>query len=287
LLQFVALGLALFAVDRVLTRDAAPREGYARIELTPDDVRQIGFAWIAQGRAAPSPEELRPLAEGRVREEILYREALALGLDRDDTIVRRRLAQKMEFLFDDVGALREPVSGELRAWFDAHAERFAEPPRVTFRHLWFSPDRRGAAARDDARRTLATLAGAPADAAPPADGFMFQDHYGDRSFDEIARTFGPQFAHALFAVPPGAWAGPLESGYGWHVVWVVALTSARVPAFEDVEPEVREAWIEAQRADVRECAFAALRARYEVVLPAELDVTDVASADTTLRARPR
>jgi hypothetical protein len=109
------LGLLLFIGYQTLHRTAGPRPG--RIELTADDVRQIGLAWVAQGRPAPTPEEMQALVDGRVREEILYREALALGLDKDDAIVRRRMAQKMEFLVEDMAALREPTTEELQKWF--------------------------------------------------------------------------------------------------------------------------------------------------------------------------
>jgi len=285
--QFLLLGLALFVVYDVRNRDAGPDERSERIELTVDDLRQIGLAWVAQGRAAPSPEELRILTDARVREEVLYREALALGLDRDDAIVRRRLAQKMEFLFEDVAKLREPAPDELAAWFAEHAERFTVPARVTFRHLYFSPDRRGGRARDDAARALERIAGATMDS-PDAmalgDAFMFQDYYGDRSPEDVAKTFGPGFAEAVFATTPGRWSGPVESGYGVHLVWVDALTPARLPSFDEVEPDVRTAWIEEQRAELREQAFEAMRARYEVVLPADLPSIDaLAMADPASR----
>jgi len=278
LLQFLALGLLLFVGYQTLHRTAEPRPG--RIELTADDLRQIDLAWVAQGRPAPTPEQMQALVDGRVREEILYREALALGLDKDDTIVRRRMAQKMEFLFEDVAALREPTAGELQTWFQNNAERFTRPARATFRHLYFSPDRRGANARGDAARALAKIAGKPMDAPEAtalADPFMFQDYYGDRTPEDVRKLFGPVFARALFAVAPGAWAGPIESGYGWHVVWVDAMTPARVPAFEEVERDVKTAWLEDRRADMREKTYEAMRARYEVVLPKDVSMTDLAS----------
>ena len=278
LAQFLLLGLLLFAAYRVRhpEDDAGAQPG--RIELTADDLRQIGVAWVAQGRPAPSPEEMRSLIDARVREEILYREALKLGLDKDDAIVRRRMAQKMEFLFEDVAALREPSPDELRSWFAAHAERFALPGRITFRHLYFSPDRHGAHAPDEAAGALARLSGKPEDARQAAalgDPFMFQDYYAERTPDDVAKTFGPGFARALFGTAPGAWAGPIESGYGWHLVWVDSLTPARVPVFEEVEADVKTAWIEEQRDQIREKAFEAMRGSYEVVLPKDLPVIDL------------
>ena len=280
LLQFLLAGLLLFAGYLWLNPRSLQPDPSSRIEITADDLRQLRFAWLAQGRQDLSPDQLRQLVDARVREEILYREALALGLDKDDTIVRRRMAQKMEFLFEDVAALRNPTSDELRSWFGKNAERFTLPARATFRHIYFSPDRRGQRTREDAAAALSKLAGKAADfpgAAKLADPFMLQDYYGDRPFDEVARTFGPGFARAVFGLAPRTWSDPIESGYGWHLVWVDSITPERVPAFEDVETDVRREWIESQRAEIRERAFAALRARYEVVLPEVPDTPALSS----------
>jgi hypothetical protein len=271
LLQFVLLGAVLFLGYRALHPGPEVGPPSTRIELTDDDLRQMSVAWLAQGRPAPTPEVMASLVDLRVREEILYREALALGLEKGDTIVKRRLAQKMEFLFEDVSALREPTREELKAWFEKSSDRFALPARASFRHLYFSPDRRGPRAREDAARALDTLRGKPARAqerAAGADPFMFQGYYADRSPEEVARLFGPRFAQALLQQPPGSWQGPIESGYGWHLVWVDSLTPRRVPVFEEVETEARAEWIADQRAETRRRAYEALRARYEIVLPA-------------------
>ncbi len=279
LLQFLVIGLALFAGHAMLN-GVERRHAPGRIELTADDLRQIRIAWLAQGRPALTPEQMQSLVESRVRTEILYREALALGLDKDDTIVKRRMAQKMDFLFEDVAALRKPTTDELRAWFEKNAERFTVPARVTFRHLYFSPDRRGRSAREAAAAALPKIRHEPMDsrvATRLGDRFMFQDYYGDRAPEDVAKTFGPGFARALFEVAPGAWTGPIESGYGWHLVWIDALTPARVPAFEEVEPAVQTARLEDQRAAMREKTFEAMRARYTVVLPKDLSVTDLAT----------
>jgi parvulin-like peptidyl-prolyl isomerase len=278
LLQFLALGLVLFIAYHEFDQTVGPLPG--RIELTADDLRQLGISWVAQGRPAPSPEQMQSLIDAWVREQILYREALALGLDKDDTIVRRRMAQKMEFLFEDVAALHEPTTDELRAWFEKNAERFTLPARATFRHLYFSPDGRGARARADAAAALEKIAGKSMNA-PEAmalgDRFMFQDYYADRAPDDVAKTFGPGFARALFQLAPGAWGGPIESGYGWHLVWVDSMTPARVPAFEEVESDVKTAWLEERRTELRGKTYEAMRKRYEVVLPKELNVADLAT----------
>jgi hypothetical protein len=269
LLHFLLAGLALFAGYRALNPDGDGREASNRIEISDDDVQQLALAWRAQWQRPPTAEEMRGLLNDRIREEILYREALALGLDKGDTIVKRRLAQKMAFLAEDVSSLPDPSPAELREWFGKNRERFAQPGRVSFRHLYFSPDRRGERARAGAAQALAALAGKPGDvlAAGLADKFMALERYGERDAEEVAGVFGMKFAEDLLQLKPGAWQGPLESGLGWHLVFVESIAPGRIPAFEEVEAAVRADWVEAQRADTRNRVFEAMKARYEVVLP--------------------
>jgi hypothetical protein len=282
LLHFLLAGLALFATYRVVHPPAVEPGNRRRIELTDDDLRQLELGWIAQGRRPPTPEEMRWLVDSKVREEILYREALALGLDQDDTIVKRRMVQKMEFLAEDLATLREPSREELTAWFAQNAPRFTVAGRVSFRHLYFSFDKRGARAREAAAGARAQLADTPADAPAAttlADPFMFQDFYGDRSPEQVANVFGAKFTRLLFQLEPGSWQGPIESGFGWHLVWVEATTPARVPVFEEVEPEVKAAWVAEQRTAFKRQAFEAMKARYEIVLP-QTPAQDAAGAGT-------
>ena len=221
---------------------------------------------------------MRGLVEGRVREEILYREALALGLDQGDTIVKRRLAQKMEFLADDVASLRDPSADELRAWYAKNSERFAEPGRRSFRHVYFSTDRRGERARQDAERALSKLAIRHADSSSVAaigDPFMFQEFYGDRSPEQIASIFGSAFAAAVDKLPFGSWQGPVQSGLGWHLVFVTSVTPGHVPSYEEIEADIRAGWFDEQRAEARQRAFEAMKAHYEVHVP---DANRVAAA---------
>jgi parvulin-like peptidyl-prolyl isomerase len=272
LLHFLLIGVALFGGYRWLNPPPDRSEQPDQIVLTSDDLRQIALAWMAQGRSKPTPEQVITLVEGKIREEVLYREALALGLDKDDTIVKRRLAQKMDFLAEDASSLREPDRQDLETWYRAHAEAFAAPPRASFTHIYFSSDRRGEAGKDEAAKALEALAGEPRESLVSSklgDPFMFQDFYGDRTPAQLVSQFGPEFANALFQAKPGSWQGPIASGYGWHLVFVDAITPSRVPAFAEVEPDVRAEFIAEQRARSKEKAFAAMRARYTVVMPEE------------------
>jgi hypothetical protein len=270
LLHVLLIGLALFVLYYALNPGAGQREDSNRIVITADDLAQIQIAWMAQWHRPPTPEEMHNLLDGRIREEVLSREAMALGLDKDDTIIKRRLAQKMEFVMEEASSLREPADDELRNWLAQNEQRFATRSLVTFRHLYFSPDRRGAHARDDAAEALRKLAGKPEETPELerlSDRFMFQDFFAERSPDQVANIFGTSFAQALPGLEPGKWRGPIESGLGWHLVWIESTIPGRVPPFEEVEASVKSEWMDAQRADGKRKIFDHMRARYQIVLP--------------------
>jgi peptidyl-prolyl cis-trans isomerase C len=270
LLHFLLIGVALFVIYHRLNPTAANPDNTRRIELTNDDIRQLEIAWTAQWQRPPTSDEMRNLVEDKVREEILYREGLSLGLDRGDTIVKRRLAQKMDFLADDVSALRDPSLEELKAWYAKNGSQFELPSRITFRHLYFSPDKRGAAARDAALKALEKV-GQNADITQTTglgDQFMFQDYYADRTTEQVANVMGTKFAQALLQLKPGTWSGPVESGFGWHMVWMDSITPRRVPEFDQVDlADIKAQWLSAQRAETKRELFTAMKARYEIVLP--------------------
>jgi hypothetical protein len=270
LLHFLLLGVVLFGMYAYMQRGRSGIESSKQIVLTIDDLRVIESYFESQWHRPPTSAEFQAMVEDKVREEVLYREALAMGLDKDDTIVKRRMAQKMQFLAEDVAAAHEPSTAELNAWFEKNSSKFALPSRYSFRHLYFSPDKRGKNAQDNAAKALTKIAGQPEDsklAVSLADPFMFQDYYRDRTPEALAKEFGPQFAVAISKLKPGSWQGPIESGYGWHLVFVDTVIPGRVPAFEEVEPEVKTAWLSEQKAIAWDKAYKEMRAKYTVLLP--------------------
>jgi peptidyl-prolyl cis-trans isomerase C len=279
LLHFLILGVMLFGVYAYAERGRDGVEPSRQIQLTLDDLAQLEMLFQSQWKRDPTPEEFGRMVETKVQEEVLYREGLAMGLDKDDTIVKRRMAQKMQFIAEDVAAARAPTSAELKAWFEKNTDKFQEPPRVSFRHLYFSPDKRGTRAKGDAVAALAKLAGQPEDAklaATLADPFMFQEYYRDRAPDFLGKEFGPKFALAVAKLPTGSWQGPVESGFGWHLVYVDTLVPGRVPAFEEIEGDVKTAWLSEQKATAWEKAYKDMRAKYTVLIPAPPDAQTVA-----------
>jgi peptidyl-prolyl cis-trans isomerase C len=270
LLQFLLLGATMFAANTWLNRGRGGVEVSRQIALTLDDLRQIDLAFQSQWRRQPTADEFTAMVEDKIQEEILYREGLAMGLDKDDTIVKRRMAQKLQFLEEDVASAHEPTTAELQTWFATNNQKFALPGRITFRHVYFSPDNRGQRAHGDAVDALKRVTGEPEDskAAPlRADRFMFQEYYADRSSEQLAKEFGPQFAQAMFRLKPGSWQGPVESGYGWHLVFVESMTAGRVPALEEIESDVKTAWLGEQKQQAWRTAYRKMRANYTVLLP--------------------
>ena len=274
LVHFLLLGALMFGVYAYMDRGRGGVDPSRQIQLSVDELAQLALLFQSQWRRDPTPDEFGRLVENKVQQEVLYREGLAMGLDKDDEIVKRRMAQKMQFLAEDVAASHEPTTAELKAWYENNRDKFAQPPRISFRHLYFSPDRRGRRARDDAASALAKLAGEREDsklAASLADPFMFQDYYRDRAPEYLGKELGPHFARAVAKLEAGSWQGPIESGFGWHLVFVDTLIPGRVPAFEEIEPDVKTAWLGEQKALAWEKAYKDMRARYVVLLPAPSD----------------
>jgi hypothetical protein len=266
LVHFVVAGFALFVIYAMLHPERFAADTSRRIELSATDVGTVELAFIARWQRSPTPTELRSLLASEVRNEILSREAIALGLDKDDIIVKRRLTQKMEFLADDMSGLRDPTPAELRDWFDLHKSEFEPAPRITFRHVFFSTDQRGAGAEGAARKALMSVSDRR-DAVPRGDLFMFQDYYAGQTEVQVAQVFGSDFAKTLFSTETQRWSGPFASGLGWHIVRAEELKPGDVPVYEDVEAEVRERWMFEQRDAAKRAGFEAMLARYEVVLP--------------------
>jgi hypothetical protein len=268
LLQFLALGALVFALHAAVSSDYEST-GPKRITVTAADVEQMKVLWEKQWQRPPTAEELRVLIDDQIRERVLYRAALALGLDENDTILRRRLAQKMEFLIADVSLPAEPAEEDLRAHYRSNAERYIEPTSLSFSHVFFSPDERGDRVELEARAALDTLRRLQADA-PRADGygdsFMLRARYEDASVDTIARDFGRDFAARIAELAPGRWQGPIASGYGLHLVYISDVEPKRLRGFEEVRQQVENDYLYELRRSANDAAYLELREGYEIVV---------------------
>jgi hypothetical protein len=276
LLHFLVLGAVLFWLAGALGDPAQGRRD--RIVLSAGDVEQIAAGFERTWQRPPTQAELAGLLEDRVREEIFYREALALGLDRDDTIVRRRMRQKMEFLSEDLAAL-EPGDADLEAWLAANPDAFRQEPRVAFRQIYLSRDRRGASVQGDAERLVAELRAqdGTVDLATRGDPLPLPAESDGLSASEASRLFGAAFAARLLELEPGRWEGPVESAYGLHAVFVRERVPGRDPALAEVRDAVAREWQAERRRQAREDSYRALRSRYEVEIAAPASVAAAAA----------
>jgi len=211
---------------------------------------------------------LEGLVRDYIREEVFAREAVALGLDKDDTIIRRRLRQKLEFVSEDIAAHAEPTDEQLRAYLKEHADAFRGDRRFTFRQVYLNPQQRGANLHRDAAQMLAQLrrSGSKADIATLGDSLMLENEFKALPAREVVKQFGEKFAATLGEMPIGQWQGPIESGFGVHLVLMTERTDGSMPALEDVRAAVRREWINARRLEVNEKFYRTLLQRYTVTI---------------------
>jgi hypothetical protein len=266
LVHFLLLGAAVFALSRLVGTESGPRRADT-ILVTQGNIDRMIEAFARTWQRPPTTAELRGLVDDYVREEAAYREAVAMGLDLDDTIIRRRLRQKLEFLAHDL-ALAEPTEEQLRAYFDQHGDDFRVDPRASFRHVYLNMDRRGEDAPRDAAELLEKLREgvAPEELTGLGDPFLLPSAFEDVSETDVARQFGGDFAEQVFDVQPGDWAGPIESGYGLHLVLVERKTPGRRPELSEVRDQVVREWQVDQRRLANEAFYRAMLDRYEVVI---------------------
>jgi parvulin-like peptidyl-prolyl isomerase len=265
LLHFLALGAVVFALNTWRQKTRPIEASAARIEVTAAVIERLRAASERQFGKTPDVEELRGQVTAHIREEVFCREALALGLDRDDTIVRRRLAQKMEFLMGDIAGAAEPADAVMREFFAKNAARYAKAGRVSFRHVYFSKEKRGAAADAAAAEALAALAKGANDETM-GDPFLHGFEFSEREQDDVIASFGREFAEKLAALPTGEWSGPVESSYGLHLVRIEARMEPRAVKFDDVRKTVLRDFHDERRRIANDQVFEKLRERYQVTV---------------------
>lgn len=266
-IHFIFLGAAIFLAYHFLSGRADNQPG--KIVITQGDITSIMSGFSRTWQRPPTPEELDGLIRDRVREEVYYREALAMGLDRNDPVIRRRLQQKLQFVTDDVAAPAEPTDAELAEYLKAHAESFSSDRKFTFSQVYLDPTKHGDRLASDVDNLLSQLrqhGSSDLDLTSLGDTFLLEHRFEAVSTTEIAKQFGDKFVAKLADVPIGQWFGPVESGYGKHFVFVEERTEAHLPDLADVRDAVRRDWTNARRLEGNEKFFQNLLKHYQVVV---------------------
>ncbi|MFN7571628.1 MAG: peptidyl-prolyl cis-trans isomerase [Betaproteobacteria bacterium] len=272
LLHFLLIGAALFAAYSWLNPGEGARH---RIVVTQAQVDAIAAQFKGTWQRAPSPDELRGLVDSWARDEMLYREGEALGLAREDPVVKRRVRQKFEVISEESAARPAPSDADLAAYLEANGAAFRRPGHVSFEQVLVAP----VGADTDTQQTVAAARAALAAGAPAARvgrSTMLPDGGENVPIDLVARDFGAQFASQLDALPLGEWAGPVTSGFGLHLVRVSARVPGGVPPLADIRAAVTREWESARRREALDAQLRKLRERYEVVVDADLGAVTAA-----------
>jgi PPIC-type PPIASE domain len=265
LLHFLLLGALIFVAFKFIVRETSEP---GRILITQGRIDSLETAFSRTWRRPPSASELEGLIRDYVREEVFAREAVALGLDKDDTIIRRRLRQKLEFISEDVAAYADPSDGQLQAYLKEHPDTFRGDRRFSFSQVYLDPQRRRGNLSRDAAQVLAQLGrpGSKVDPAALGDSLLLENEFKALPASEVVKQFGEKFAASLGEMTTGQWHGPIESGFGVHLVFLSERTDGSLPSLKDVHAAVRREWTNARRMEANEKFYQTLLQRYIVTI---------------------
>lgn len=282
LLHFLFIGAAIYLLYGAFA-EPVPEEVDKTIVVSAGEIEWMETSWQKRWNRPPTAEEFDSLMQQYIRETVLYREALTMGLNKHDQVIRRRLAQKLEFLAKDLVALTPPTDEELLTYFNAHQHRYQEPVRYTFTQVFIDPGQRGnatLAAVEKIKATLIAKGDAIDNAGALGDSFMLQNDYPEKDQVEIQKLFGSDFAESLVDLSPGQWHGPVLSGYGVHLVYVSNIKQPPAPVFAEVHERVMQDWKIEKGEELNEKFYANLRDGYTVVVekPTEENNVDALKA---------
>lgn len=264
---------AMVAVAILVAKGPPAGEAARRVVITGGDLLQLRASFVRTWQREPTADELRGALEQHIRQEVLYREALSRGYDRDDLVVRRAMQQKMEFLAASQSLQEPPTEEEIEAFFSLRRERYRLPAVVSFAQLYVSPDRRGADTETFANELLERLRRedpGPMSLPTWGDPIMLETFYSDTSEQEIRGAFGADFAEALVVLPVGSWEGPVTSGFGLHLVKIARRVESRVPDWREVSGRVISDMEFEARASSRDQLYQEIAQNYEIVLDGQV-----------------
>jgi len=264
LLFFLLVGAALFIAANKFSDDDISYQ----VDVVEADLNRLTDQWSMQMRRPPTSQELSGLLEQFVKEEIYYREARRIGLEINDTIVRRRMVQKLTFLTEDIATATPQDEASLNQYYQSNVDDYRLPRRISFRHRYFSSDRRDSTDNPDAAQQAAIQAVTDLDR--QGDAFMLQKVFALRSEREVGDLFGRSFATQLIDLQPQkGWQGPIKSAYGWHAIQITAREAARIQSFEQVRERVIADAQQASREQANRAYYADLRLKYAISYPPE------------------
>jgi hypothetical protein len=281
LLHFLLIGAGLFFIFSQVSDPEIDSEIKTdhRITITKTDLDRLAATWLRSMGRPPSAQEREQQLKYFIREQVLYREAKTMGLDQDDVIVRRRLAKKMEYLFNDLSVIPEPGETELVSYLTEHVSKFTIPASITFSQIFLNPDERNQDINKDAEQLLQQLkeTAIAIETINMGDRSLLPYHFTAQRKSEIAGMFGTAFAEQAFALPVNNWQGPVTSEYGVHLIHISSRTEARLPPLAEIREQVSREWRTKKQHEANEIFYQSLYQRYEIILDddvaKDLDVT--------------
>lgn len=266
LLHFLLIGAGLFLLYSQIADPLAETD--QRITITQTDLERLASAWLKRTGRPPSAQEREQQIEHYIREQVLYREAMAMGLDQDDVIVRRRLAQKMEYLFNDLSFVPDPSDTELALFLSENSEKFTQPATLSFRQIYLDPSQRNEKIAADAQDLLDQLKDTSTvdDTIQLGDRSLLPYHFTNERESRIAGMFGTEFSVQVFALPLDGWQGPISSEYGLHLIYINSRTQARLPPLEEIRERVARDWRSTKQDQANEVFYQSLFQRYKIIL---------------------
>ena len=266
LFHFLLIGAGIFLVYGLTAN--VPVDEESRIEVSTVRADRMVTLWEKRWNRLPTKEEFDGLTDQYINEEVLYREALAMGLDSDDPVVRRRMAQKVKFISNDIITIDTPTDAQLQSYLDTHASRYQLPGQITFQHIYFNPAKHDASMEEETKELLTKLLefNIGIDLDSVGDSFLHGTAFSNMKEFEVNRLFGKKFTQALFDQTVMKWAGPMVSSYGLHLIYIKSKSKAQTASLEQARDSVLEDWMSDERKKANESFIASLRKQYDVAI---------------------
>ena len=265
LLHFLVIGAAIFFLYNQV---GTPIEKDNRIVINKTILEMLATDWIRRTGRPPTSQQREQQLKQYIREQVLSREAKTLGLDQNDIIIRRRLTQKMQFLFDDLNSIPEPTDAELVAFISNHKERFIVPATLSFTHVFLDTDKRGKAIQHQAKQLLSQLqeSAVAVDTSVLGDQTLLPHQFDNETKKQLSNLLGDEFTEKIYTLPVNQWAGPVASGYGLHLVYVSSRTEAKLPLLAEIRESVSSEWRTVKQREANDIFYQSIHQRYEIIL---------------------
>ncbi|MHC4153871.1 MAG: peptidyl-prolyl cis-trans isomerase [Planctomycetota bacterium] len=268
LVYVFVLGFVVFGLHSFLNRANRDDTDPFTVEVTSADIEWIRSSWEARMKRQPTQQELQGLINRYIRDEILFREAMAMDLDDRDLVIQRRLVQKLTFVFEDLAETMEPADDELKKYLQENQDKYRIPEMMSFTQAYFNPSKRKDA-MEEAKTVLASLKSTqspPEEAVSLGDTIMIDSSFREKSPDEAARILGREFAYELFSIDEKGWQGPIESTFGLHLVYIEERIASKMPEFENIREDVKNDFMYERKREVIDNAYKAVKSRYTILV---------------------